>query len=325
MSYGRLSKPCFYMDNFNWQASRGLNRNTALTIKSAALNTGYTKYQMFDMDPVNYASWNVGGGGTKISILIDLGIAGIKTDSITIMNHDLGTQGGNIRVAASSATMSAGGGTTVTNLTEVLNGTVSGSYPSTVAAPVNDGDTLLTFDSVSLRYILVEFDDVAAGWNADVKIGAIVLSKKYTMPISPDMPVSKSTAYEGVRVRKSYSGKAFGSASWILANTGDYTAFRYGTEELKVGGRETFDFSIGFMDDSNIYASDRATPRASDNFLADVVVKSAMNLIPFIFAIDSASSVEGDFLYSRFDADTFASIRKAWKVESFSLRLIQEF
>jgi len=326
MSYGRLSKPSFYMDNFNWQASRGLNRNTALAIKSASLNAGYDKYQMFDMNPINFASWNVGGGSTIISIQIDLGIAGIKTDSITIMNHDLNTQGGNIRVASSAAVMAAAGGTTVQGLTEKLNGVVSGAYPSTVAIPAADGDTVLTFTSVSTRYLLIEFDDVAsANWAGDVKIGAIVIGKKYTLPISPDMPVTKGTMFDGVQVNQSYGGKAFGSAGWTVANTGSYTAFRTGTAELKIGGRETFDFSIGFMGDSNIYASDRATPRASDNFLADVIDKCSGNLLPFVFMIDSASSIEGDFLYCRFDENTFQTIRKAWEVESFSLRLVQEF
>jgi len=324
MSYGRLSKPSFIMDNFSWQASRGLNRNTALSIVTGAgtiaLSAG-TKYDMFDMNPINTATFDSLSGTTNTcSILIDMGIAGIDTDSITIMDHNLSNSGGKIRVAYSAATMTRGGGTAVA-FTSVFNGAVTGDY----SIPGSDGDTVLSFPSNSSRYWLVEFEDVAAGWVADLVIGMIMLGKSYTLPISPDMPVTKGTMFDGVQVNQSYGGKAFGSAGWTVANTGSYTAFRTGTAELKIGGRETFDFSIGFMGDSNIYASDRATPRASDNFLADVIDKCSGNLLPFVFMIDSASSIEGDFLYCRFDENTFQTIRKAWEVESFSLRLVQEF
>ena len=326
MSYGRLSKPRFFMDNMNWLFSRGRSRDTYLTINTGAgfidLNSGSTKYQMFDMSPSNDASFDTGGTTDTVSIMMDYSLSSFPTDHIIIMNHNLDTSGGKIRVAHDTVPITTvGGGTGVTNLTSVLNGAVT----SSVSYPAEDGDTVLTFDSSSDRYWVVEFYDVATWTATDLTIGEIVLGEYYTMPVSPDMPVTKSRTHEGVSVRRSYGGKSFGSASWIMANMEAYTPFRTNTSVRKMSGRESFAFSVSFMDDSSIYPSDMQSPSARDNFVRDVINKAGANLIPFIFLADSESTTEGDFLYSRFDSDTFTTDRQAWQVEGFKIKVVQEF
>ncbi len=325
MTYGRLSKPRFFMDNPNWLFSRGLSRSSSIDINSGAgfddLNTGYTKYQMFDMDPTNYSSFDTNGGGDTVSITIDYSISAMPTNFLCIMNHNLKTAAGKIRIAHSSSPITTvGGGTSVASITEVLNGPISVG----VATPTTDGDTLVTFDLNSDRYWAIELYDVST-WAADLKIGEIVLGEYYTMPISPDIATTKGNTYEGVTVNKSVGGMSFGSASWVAANTANYTAFRTDTYLRKLAGRETFDFQVPYIDDTDIYPADRALPRNSTNLLHDVINKSAMNLLPFIFLADSTSTTEGDFMYSRFDQNLFTSTRVAWGVESFSMRVIQEF
>lgn len=324
MSYQRLSKPRFYTDNINWQFARGLSRDTAITVTGSFVS-GFDKYQLFDMDPLNYAEFDVGGTSNKVSILIDFEVA-VECSCLAVLNHDLDTQGGNIRIAYSSASMSPGGGTTVLGLTSNYNGNVTGSYPNTVSQPQADGDTVLTFTAQSARYWLIEFDDVAAAsWAGDPKFGQISLGKHWTSPVSPDMPVTKSTAHEGVKRRKAYGGKGFGFASHVLPNTGDYTPFRFDTQEKKSSGREAFNFSLSFMEDDNIYPADRADMDASDNFLADVIDKVYTNLYPLVFQIDSESTTEGDFVWGYLDIPSFDTTRKAWQSESFNLRVVQEF
>ena len=320
MTYQRLSKPRFYMDNANWQFSRGLSRDTALSLNTGTFISGYDKYQLFDMNPLNYAQFNVAAGATTVSVEIDFGVA-VPCSHITILNHDLATQGGRIRVAYSASPMATGGGSIIEVAQENLNcGTVSANK----IVPSADGDTVCSFTTESARYWVVEFEALTT-WAGALTVGEIILGESYTMPISPDMPVTKRTLLDGVDVREAYGGKAYGFSRWILPNTGAYSPFRDATEATRLAGREAFEFSVGFVNDTNLYPSDRASGYASANFLADVVNRSAMNLLPFVFAADSTSTTTGDYLYARFDQNSFETIRKAWLVDSFNLRVVQEF
>jgi len=105
------------MDNFNWLASRGKSRNSMIDIVSGAgyvaLNSGYTKYQMFDMNPLNQASFDSNGGTATVLITIDYGVTAMPTNFIAIMNHNLKSADGKIRVAHdTSPIVAVSGGTT---------------------------------------------------------------------------------------------------------------------------------------------------------------------------------------------------------------------
>ena len=331
MTYGRLSKPRFYMDVPNWRFSRGLSRNSAIKINvagvAAALASGSTKYQMFDMNPVDQAVWSTDAGTDTASVRINLTTTNNPVNFIAILNHNLATAGGKFRVCHSASDIETAGGTDVSGLTEVFNGDVSGVY----ATPDTDGDTLLTFTQPSTsadQYLCVEFEDVST-WSDDLAVGQIIFGYYYTSPVSPDLPVRKITTHEGVKIDTSAGGRKFGKASWITANPGAYTTFRTNTSVIaaqrKMSGREAFDFSFPNVADTSIYPADRLTPYSAENFLYDVINKSAGNLIPFIFAADSTSTTQGDYLYGRFDSDTFESMRSSWKYEDYSLRVVQEF
>lgn len=326
MSYQRLSKPRFYMDNCNWVASRGVSRNSIININSGAgsmpLNSGYTKYQMIDMSPRNYASFDTTSESDTISIRIDCGY-GLTQNFVAIMGHNLKTAEGKIRVAyhPSAAITTVGGGTAV-SLTEVLNGDVSGDY----ATPDTDNDTILTFSDNASRYWVVEIDVTAVGaYTADVEIGQIVFGEYYTANVSPDLNVTKATILDDVTVRESAGGRRFASAGWLQGGTTEYSPFRSDTYVRQPSGREAIDFSFSYMDDTDIYPADRSNADDSTNFLDEVVSKCSMNMIPFIFSLDSTSTVEGDFMYGRFSQNSFATLRQAYQVDSFSLRVEQEF
>ena len=330
MSFGRMQTPRCYMDNVNWAATRGTSRDDMITVittgTGVALNSGYTKYQMFDMDVINQSSFATGTGTGIVSITIDFGSTGFVADYICIMNHNLKSADGKIRVNMDTVPITAVNdpSSTQVGLTEVFNGDVDGSD---YATPDTDGDTLLLLESsINRRYWQFEFEYVTTAWDEDLVIGEIVFGEYYTMPISPDLPVSRGTTHESNNITRSYGGKSYGTAGWVAANEGLYSAFRLITDNqaFKMAGREYFDFSVGYVSDTDIYPEDRQTP-LGDSVLYDVINKSATNLIPFIFAADSGSVLQGDYLYCRFEQNSFDTVRKAWKVESFRLRVVQEF
>ena len=402
MTYGRMLNPRFYMDNPNALASRGSLRSSLFGSNTGAgfdtFNTGYNVYQLFDSDPLNLCSFDTSNSADMVSIKIDLGLAGISTNYLSIMNHNLYSANGVVRVAHStSAITTAGGGTTVLVPSFGLNGTsgpdstatvneimdtsetgmdvsdgtlftigeivrVTGSngnenmlvtnivsntltvtraqqgstakafevgdaiYRYNAVLPAADGDTLFTFTASTDRYWIVEFYSPKATWSAtDFTIGQIVLGQHTTIALSPDMSITRGSDYDGVSVRRSYSGKSFGTASHVMPNTGGYTPFRGSTDAIKSGGRESFDFLYSYLADTVLYPSDRSAPTAAANFMADVADKCSMGLIPFIFTPDSTSTTAGDYLWARFGQPGITTTRQAWTVETFSARIVQEF
>ena len=327
MSYGRLNKPRFYMDIPNWQFSKGRSRDSTIALNTGgttvALAAGSTKYQLFDMDPLNKATFSTGTGTGTVSIKIDLGLNNLDPDFVCIMNHNLKTADGKIRVASAESAIAEAGGADVT-MTEVFNADITGN----IAFPDNDGDSLFTFVKTGHRYYVVEFYDVDT-WDANLTVGEIVLGEYYTMPSSPDGLVTKGTAFEGVQKRRSYGGKTFATAGYIAPSTETYTPFRYGSGSIgrQMAGRETVAFDMPLVADTNVYPSDRGTivTNTENSFLFDVVNKSAMDLLPFIFCYDSTSVLLGDYMYARFDQNIFESVRQAYQLESYNLKIVQEF
>lgn len=325
MTYSRMLQPRFYMDNPNWLVSRGLARSTIFSNNTGAgfdtFNTGYNVYQLFDGDPLNLCSFDTSTGTDTVSIKIDYTVVAMPTDFVCIMNHNLATAAGKIRVAHSNSPITTVGGGTAVTFTEIFNGDVSGEF----ATPDNDYDTLLTFTSSDDRYWVIEFYDISTWSATDLTIGNIILGEHYTMPSSPDLQVTQGPSFEGVNVSSSVGGRSFGTASWIMANGGTYTPFRAGTYFRKIAGRQSYDFAYGYVDDTNIRPSNMRSPASGANYLHDVVNKSGGELLRFIFTPDSTSTTEGDYLWARFDQPDFRTTRQAWGVETFRTRIVQEF
>jgi hypothetical protein len=141
MTYSRMLQPRFYMDNPNWLVSRGLARSTIFSNNTGAgfdtFNTGYNVYQLFDGDPLNLCSFDTSTGTDTVSIKIDYTVVAMPTDFVCIMNHNLATAAGKIRVAHSTSPITTVGGGTAVTFTEIFNGDVSGEF----ATPDTDYDT----------------------------------------------------------------------------------------------------------------------------------------------------------------------------------------
>jgi len=248
----------------------------------------------------------------------------LATNFVCIMNHNGADADMKFRVAHSTSAIAEGGGNDVTSPTEVFNADVSGVYMT----PDTNGDSLITFTASNDRYWLIEFEDVAT-WDENLTVGEIVLGQYYTMPISPDVTITKGTDFEGVQVRKSYGGKAFGSAGYVAPSTDTYTPFRWGTGALgrQMGGRESYNMNFSYINDTDIYSSDRGTivTNTESSYLFSVANKSALELIPFVFTPDSTSTTIGDYLWSRFQGLSFETSRIANNVDTFSASIVQEF
>ena len=330
MTYARPTSPKFYPDVINWNKINGVAKSTILTDRSGVYLSGYDKFDAFDLNPVNITKFDTTGNQTThIVIGIDLGTFAHSVDFVSVMNHNLNTAEGEIRIAHdTSAITTAGGGTTVASYSAILNAAEGGT--SNIIAPDADGDTLYSFTASTDRYWAIEIRDLASfSAGEDLFIGSVMLGEMYALPHSPDLNVTHSFSVDGANITESVSGKRHSNPRWIKANsetaTGDnYIPFRTALGALQIPGRERYSISYSTVDDTDVFPSDLST-LTGDTVITDLLSKTAWQTLPLIMAIDSASTTQGDYVYGRFMDKTLAVTQIAHRVYSTSMGFEQEF
>ena len=307
MSYGRILTPRFYIDTPNWRISRAFDPDNWSLI-AGTLNSGSLKTDLLDMKPLHRCSFDTSANTTTHIILQwDTRVTSTanKWDYVAILNHNLHSADGRIRLAyKATAFTGAGEGTTVSGLTSVVNGTVD----TNVSDPPADGSTINTFNEVTAsdgRYWAIEIEDDSSFSGTDLEIGSILMGESYTMPHSPDLSVKRSIHYDGVKVLKSAGGGEYANATHIGGD--DFINSSFGqpfrnksvTGRRRAGSRMQYDMNFSYLNDSDIMPSDMAAPY-SDTVFHDVWGKTSGMYVPFIFTPDSTSTTMGDYMFARF-------------------------
>ena len=147
MTYARPLKPIFFTDTINNNKLYGKPKSAMITDRSGSYNTGYDKYDLFDLNPQNEVSFDTSANTTThILIQIDLGAFAFDVDYCALLNHNLVTAEGTIRIAHSATTIStAGAGTTIAALATppnvILNGAANPDADSNLAEAIAIGET----------------------------------------------------------------------------------------------------------------------------------------------------------------------------------------
>ena len=403
MTFSRTLKPVFYPDAVNHMKLNGRAKSDILTDRTGSYNSGFDKFDLFDLNPQNLTSFDTSGNTTThILIQIDLGTSAPDVDYVALLNHNLVSAEGTIRVAHSASTMStAGAGTTIVSGTATLNGSwvpdsgetineavdnsetdidvsdgtkftvgeiirVSGGsgnenmligsivsntltvtraqqgssattfevgdniFRYNCVTPAADGDTLIDFTASSDRYWALEIIPSDGVFSAtDLTIGAMMIGEQHTLSLSPDINVGHSFEMNGVNISTGISGKRHSSPNWIKASnttwtTGNYIPFRLDVGTSQIPGREVYSFSYSFIDDTGFFPSDLGSP-SGDNFIFDVMSRTAWQAVPLIMSVDSTSTTQGDYIFCRFRADSFNLTQVASSVYSTSFSVDQEF
>jgi len=326
MSYNRIAKPRFYMDTPNWKISRGDN----ISGWSLLAGGGSAVTDLIDMKPLNRCSFDTSENPTTHIVLQwDTGVTSTadKFDYVAILNHNLKEAEGKIRVAYKATPFSgnAGDGTSVTNMTEVVNGTVSGN----VATPSYNGSTIVTFDEVTAndgRYWAIEIEDDSNFSATDLEIGSIMLGEYYDMPHSPDLSVKRDFEYDGVTLHQSLGGGEYSTATHFGGDDFDSNLFgqpfrhRTTTSFRRTGGRMSYDMKFSYLNDTNLMPSDLSSPWG-DSVFHDVWNKTSGRFNPFIFAVDGTSTTTGDYIFARFNQDSFNATQVAPQVWDMSVKI----
>lgn len=326
MAYNRFLKPRFYTDSINWQASRGWSKASELALEVGSFNSGYSIYDAFDLNPFNLCSFDTSSGTTHQVLSIDQAVSARPVTFVAILNHNLNTAEGKIRIAHdTSAISTAGGGSPVGGTTVVFGGSESGG----IVTPDSDGDILITFTESGDRYWSIEFQDDATWSATDLTVGAIIIGEYYTMPHSPDQSIEHGFMTDGISVQETVGGKRYANANWVRGNDETYQAnympFRRATGLRQMPGREYFSCSFSFLADTDMLPSNMKITGDTDDFAYDVFNKLNWQQFPCIFTPDSTSTTEGDYMFGRLAGNSFSLTQQAHNLYSTGFRIEQEF
>ena len=332
MANMNIGTPRFYTDQISYLMSRGVAQDgefdvTATHAGNTFMGTFTTgsEPELFDMRPLNKCTFDT-SADTDGHVLITIDTQSTSKKSyIAILNHNLVTAVGKIRIfagdEASDVTAIDGANADTANitwaddtLTEVVNAdttTAASNDKSVVIEPDTDGSTIVRFAEQTNRYWGIQFEGnttntgVATNgtWGStDMFVGCIMIGEYYDMPHSPDLDITRSTS----------------KSPFTTASTG------YDSH----GGRIIYDMKFSFINNTDIMPDEYDIIADDDNFVNDVWNMTNGNHLPFIFSIDKSSegdNAESEHIFGRFANNSLDMQQVAPEIYNLSLTVEEEF
>ena len=160
------------------------------------------------------------------------------------------------------------------------------------------------------------------------KSGSCIVGNYYDMPHSPDLNLTMTREYGGIKTLETKSGASlsndFGSSppKW-----GDRSAWQLGDQDFSTGGRRLWSLSFSFLSDSSVFPDnpteisdgggwevDDTTP----DFISEVVKKCNGGQLPFIFQPNTDENI---FAICKFDQNSFSFQQTAPNLYSCKVRI----
>jgi len=217
--------------------------------------------------------------------------------------------------------------------TAVVNATVDSDGGNTgtesCVEPPYNGSTIFTFDEITGadgQYWAVEIEPDSAFSATDLEIGCLMMGEYYDMPHSPDLSVKRDFEYDGVTLHQSLGGGEYSTATHFGGDDFDSNLFgqpfrnRTTTSFRRTGGRMSYDMKFSYLNDTNLMPSDLSSPWG-DSVFHDVWNKTSGRFNPFIFAVDGTSTTTGDYIFARFNQDSFNATQVAPQVWDMSVKI----
>jgi len=363
MANQNIGTPRFYTDQISYLMSRGVAQDgnfdvTATHAGNTFMGTFTTgsEPELFDMRPLNKCTFDTSADTDgHVLITIDTQSATLKKSYIAILNHNLVSAVGKIRIfagdAASDVTAIDGANADTADITwandtvtDVVNGdttTAASNDKSVVIEPGTDGSTIIKFAEQTNRYWGIQFEGnttntgVATNgtWGStDLFVGCIMIGEYYEMPHAPDMNITRMISYNRMNdLQESHGGQRFSNLKSFGRTAGStskspFTTASNGYESQ--GGRLIYDMNFSFLDSSDLMPDEYDIIAADDNFVDDVWNMTNGNHIPFIFSIDKSSegdNAESEHIFGRFANNSLDMAQVAPNVFNVKLTVEEEF
>ena len=363
MANMNVQTPRFYIDYIGYLLSRGVAQNTNFDVTATGgsgasafrgLQTG-TEAELFDGRPLNLCDFDTSGDtDSQVLVTINLQSANPKQSFIAILNHNLNSADGKIRVFAGDASndhTAVDGGNAdsgdVTwsdeNVTEVVNAdSIASGSTSTVIKPATDGTTIFRFDEQDLRYWGIQFEgtnsetSIAATdgtWDSstDFTVGQIMLGEYFDMPVSPDMSVKRSIVFDHVDVQESIGGQRYANMT-SHGRTGSSTSkspFTTSSSNRHLyGGRIKYDMAFSYLNSTDLMPDEYDVKEFDDAVVEDIWNMTNGPGLPFLFSCDKSSegdNAESEHIFARFAQSGLDMNQVMHNIWSIKMRIEEEF
>ena len=364
MANMNIRTPRFYVDYIQYLLSRGVAQNGEFDVTATGgsgasafrgIQTG-SEAELFDGRPLNLVSFDTSGDtDSQVLVTLDMQSANPKQSFVAILNHNLNSSSGKIRISAGNeasdvTAVDAGNADTSDvswgsqNVTQIVNADsiVSASdNKSVVIQPDADGSTIIIFDEQDLRYWGIQFEGAGVGTGAatddtwsgstDFTVGQIMVGEYYDMPHSPDLNVKRSIMFDQVTLQQSIGGQRFANMT-SHGRTGSSTSkspFTTSSSNRHLyGGRLAYDMNFSYLASTDVMPDEYHIKDFDD----DAVVEDIWNLtngqhLPFIFSIDkdsSAGNAESEHIFARFAQNSLDMQQVAPDVYNVAMRIEEE-
>ena len=146
-----------------------------------------------------------------------------------------------------------------------------------------DGWTMASINqdfNVNMQFGWVDKDDAEAGLSTirTINTGSIIYSSYYTMPHSPDLNLSLSYDYSGVKEITTRGGASLSNSfyskppmwgdlpAWeLFSNIPTYAETSKADAELARSGRRIWDLSFSYLDDGDVFGSNQSLSGGLEN------------------------------------------------------------
>lgn len=338
MANMNIGTPRFYADHINFLMSRGIAQDGNFDVITGSnligVQTG-SEAELFDMRPLNKVDFDT-SAATSDHVLINIDTHGAyKKSFIAILNHNLNSCSGKIRIASSGtesnvAAVDMGSATAPSNLLEVVN---ADTIASNVITPATDGSTIIKFDESDDRFWGIQFEGDSAFGSTDLFIGCILVGEYYDMPHAPDMEITRMVSFNRMNdLQESHGGQRFSNLKnygRTASSTSKSPFVTTSNAHASYGGRLIYDMSFSYLDSTDIMPDEYdSVGTSNDSFVDDVWNKTNGNHIPFIFSIDKSSEgndAESEHLFGRFANNSLDMTQVAPNVFNLKLTVEEEF
>ena len=340
MSNMNIKTPRWYVDNVSYLLSRGVAQDNNFDVRPSASNglttiglqTG-TEIECFDMNPLNKVDFD-----TKTTaaghVLINLDLNGnTKNNFVAILNHNLNSATGKIRVSASDTESHIQSpdfsGATAMSCTEVVN---AGSISTNIITPAYDGTTIVTFAESDLQYWGIQFEGASSFSGTDLFFGCVLVGEYFDAPHAPDLSIKREIIFDGVKTLESAAGQRFSNMSNSGRTHGatSKSPFTIGNPDYEgYGGRLAYDMNFSFLASSELMPNRYGSLlHTDDTVVSDVWNKTNGPHIPFIFACDNTSTganAESEHILGRFAQNSLNMSQISNNYWNVSMRIEEEF
>tara|TARA_Y100000310_G_scaffold92773_1_gene90404 strand:- start:2352 stop:3452 length:1101 start_codon:yes stop_codon:yes gene_type:complete len=356
----------FYCDYVSYLLSRGVAQNTNFDVTATGgsgatatrgLQNG-TEAELFDMRPLNLCDFDTSGDtDSKVLITLNLQSGSPKQTFIAILNHNSALSGMKFRVFAGDAssdvaTVNGGAADTADvnwgneTITEIVNGDAidtASDNKSFVVQPATDGSTIITFTEQSLQYWGIQFEgnsggsilDVDETWSGsvDFAVANILIGEHYSMPVSPDLQLSRTIAFDKVNIQESLGGQRYSNTTSFGRQSSTTTRSPFTTNDdnyKNYGGRQIFDFAFSYLNSTDLMPDEYSRTDLDD----DAVVEDVWNRVnggalPMIMSVDDSSvgaGSESEHIFGRFNMPNGLVMNQVMnKIWSIKMKVEEEF